>query len=285
MNLCRVLAGTAAIAILFVITGCNEPQPGAVKDEAMLAGRTAASFPAADEDYFADMDGGYKRNTDSSAKLNENEVKGRNTWIVWTGGNDRFWDYMANNTFGAFDLLKILSSNPHIGYCKDPDGKPFERSPISALSEADCKAKGLSWFTPNRSNRFYWYGLINEPCFEQAKGPDKYGLWLDRRVGNGPGCDKPDPFENEQKYPGVKYKARGKNLPVWSYYGKATGIVGLRLFPNPDFDEVAEKKWLAAIKDNPDAFYTDPKFYNTKSLVRPYRVGMSCGFCHVGPAR
>ena len=52
-----------------------------------------------------------------------NEVRGRNTWIVWTGGNDRFWDYMANNTFGAFDLLKILSSNPHVGYCKDPDEK------------------------------------------------------------------------------------------------------------------------------------------------------------------
>ena len=44
----------------------------------------AASFPAADEDYFADMDGG--------AKLSPEEVKGRNTWIVWSGGNDRFWD-------------------------------------------------------------------------------------------------------------------------------------------------------------------------------------------------
>ena len=42
----------------------TSPQPGTVKDEAMRAGRTAASFPAADEDYFADMDGGYKRDTD-----------------------------------------------------------------------------------------------------------------------------------------------------------------------------------------------------------------------------
>ena len=24
-------------------------------------------------------------------------------------------------------------------------------------------------------------------------------------------------------------------------------------------------------------------YYNSKDLIRPYRVGMSCGFCHVGP--
>ena len=43
----------------------------------------------------------------------------------------------------------------------------------------------------------------------------------------------------------MKIGARGKNLPVGSYYGYATGIVGLRLFPNPDFDEAAAKKWDA----------------------------------------
>src|SRR5262249_54636751 len=55
------------------------------------------------------------------------------------------------------------------------------------------------------------------------------------------------------------------------------GIVGLRLFPNPAFDEAAAKKWDA------ERYYTDEKYYLDKSLVRPYRVGMSCGFCHVGP--
>jgi hypothetical protein len=64
---------------------------------------------------------------------------------------------------------------------------------------------------------------------------------------------------------------------VGSYYGYASGIVGLRLFPNPDFDETAAKKW------DPVRYYTDPAYYNSKDLIRPYRVGMSCGFCHVGP--
>ena len=37
--------------------GAGQPKPGTVPDEAMRAKRTSASFPAADEDYFHDMDG------------------------------------------------------------------------------------------------------------------------------------------------------------------------------------------------------------------------------------
>jgi cytochrome c5 len=224
---------------VLVLISCGERKsvPGTVLDEARRAERMASSFPAADENYFKDMDGGIE--------LTTNEVKGRNNWIVWTGGNDRFWDHLVNRSFGAVDFLKLLSSHPNV--------------------------KHLS-----RDTRWKNLGLVNEPCFEKAKGPrgDRFGLWLDTRSKDCP----PDPFENEQKYPGVKIGARGKNMPVGSYYGYATGIVGLRLFPNPDFDEAAAKKW------DPERFYTDPKYYEDKNLVRPYRVGMSCAFCHVGPS-
>ena len=180
-----------------ILMGCGKkpPKPGTVLDEALTAGRTAESFPAADEDYFHDMD--------RIVQLTTNEIKGRNTWIIWTGGNDRFWDYMASHAYGSLDFLKTLSSHPAI--------KHF-----------------------SRDNRWQYLGLVNEPCFEKATGPrpDRYGLWLDKRREDCP----PDPFENEQKYPGVKIGARGKNIAVGSYYGYASGIVGLRLFPNPDFD-------------------------------------------------
>src|SRR5438270_1225966 len=66
-------------------------------------------------------------------------------------------------------------------------------------------------------------------------------------------------------------------MPVGSYYGFATGVIGLRLFPNPDFDEAAARNWDA------EKYYSDPSYYNRRDLVRPYRVGMSCAFCHVGP--
>jgi cytochrome c5 len=232
----------AVLVIALFSANCSKkdpkPEPGTVRDEAMMAGRTADSFPAADDDYFSDMDG--------AVALSSNEVKGRNNWIVWTGGNDRFWDHLVGESFGAVDLLKIISSHPKVDHL-------------------------------SRNTRWRNLGLVNEPCFEKPKAAnaERFGLWLDTRSKDCP----PDPFENEKKYPGVEIGARRKNnVPVGSYYGYASGIVGLRLFPNPAFDEAAQKKWDA------ERFYTDPEYYNDKNLIRPYRVGMSCGFCHVGPS-
>jgi hypothetical protein len=224
------------MASAVVLGACSRsPRAGEVKDEALAAGMKADAFRAADEDYFHDMDG--------RVALDADEVKGRNTWIVWSAGNDRLWDRLSLVSAGALDFLKTLSSHPSLP-------ATFE-------------------------NRWDRLGLINDPCFTQATGPDpnRFGLWLDTRK---PEC-KPDPFEDESKYPGVRTGARGKNIPVGSAYGYQTGIVGLRLFPNPDFDEAAQKKW------DPARYYTDKSYYESKDLVRPYRVGMSCGFCHVGP--
>jgi hypothetical protein len=232
-----VVVVVAALGILVCrIFKHDEPKPGHVLDEARIAQRNAASLPAADEDHFHDMDGG--------VQLTPEEIRGRNTWIVWTAGNDRLWDKMVNASVGALDFLKTLSSHPKLTKY-------------------------------SRDNRWEYFGLVNDPCFEKPTGPDpqRFGLWLDKRRADCP----PDPFENEQKYPGVKVGARGKNIPVGSYYGYETGIVGLRLFPNPDFDEAAQKRWDA------EKYYSDPNYYYSKDLVRPYRVGMSCGFCHVGP--
>ncbi len=236
----RLVIGVGIVTSLTLIQGCHGTPgvhgiPGHVDDEARVANRAASSFPAADEDYFHDMDGGIQ--------LTADEVKGRNTWIVWTAGNDRMWDFLTKTSVGNLDFLKTISSYPTLKATRD--------------------------------NRWEYLGLLNEPCMVKATGPDpkRYGLWLDHR---DPNCG-PDPFENEQKYPGVKIGARGKNIDAGSYYGYATGIVGLRLFPNPDFDEAAAKKWDA------NRYYNDPKYYLSKDLIRPYRVGMSCGFCHVGP--
>jgi hypothetical protein len=225
------------ITVAPALTGCsdNQPQPGTVVDEAMAAKRTASSFPAADEDYFHDMDGG--------ASLTTEQIQGRNMWLVWTGGNDRLWDVLSRDSLGSLDFLKTLSSHPTLPYSRD--------------------------------TRWTYLGLVNEPCFRKASGPDpnRYGLWLDVR---DPAC-APDPFENEEKYKGVQVGARGKTVPVGSYYGEATGVVGLRLFPNPDFDDKARTRW------DSERYYRDPSYYESRDLVKPYRVAMSCGFCHVGP--
>ena len=221
----------------FLVLHDRGPRSGEVQDEATLAKRDVASFPAADERYFDAMDNG--------EKLSDDAVKGRNMWLVWTGGNDRFWDTVIKDSFGTFDLLKMISSAPGLPYSRD--------------------------------NRWEYFGVVNEPCFDKASGPDpsRFGLWLDRRRADCPA----DPFADEKKYPGVKIGARGSDgLPVGSYYGEPTGIVGLRLFPNPDFDAEARRRW------DPERYYKDKTYYQQKDLVRPYRVGMACAFCHIGPS-
>ena len=126
-----VLIAAAGLLLIIVLALLllpgSGPQPGKVRDEAMIAGRPASSFPAADEDYFKDMDNG--------VQLSADEVKGRNMWLVWSGGNDRFWDVMIKHAFGTFDLLKTISSAPGLAY--------------------------------SRENRWNYFGVINEPCFDK----------------------------------------------------------------------------------------------------------------------
>ena len=234
------LTMAAVSGIALAVGACHREK--LVQDEAMQAGVGDDRFVHAGEDYFHDMDG--------ALPLSPDEVKGRNMWVVWSGGNDRFWDQMGKPTLGSFDLLKIVAP---------PPGNPLRRA-----------------------TRWQWLGAVNEPCFHASDAPDaqRFGLYLDAR---DPACPA-DPFADEAKYPGVKIGARGttfadgKVLPIGSYYGWPSGVVGLRLFPNPAFDAAAEKKW------DPTRYYNDPTYYNDPNLVRPYRVGMACGFCHVGPS-
>ncbi len=75
---------------------------GHILDEALSASpaRDAASFHAADEDYFRDMD----QDRNGPVKLTPEEIKGRNTWLVWTGGDDRLWDVLGVKSVGAVDF-------------------------------------------------------------------------------------------------------------------------------------------------------------------------------------
>jgi hypothetical protein len=189
-----------AVVLLFFRPGLD----GAVPDDAKAAGKTVADFPQTASHAIDAMDGGLS--------LNDEEREGRNTWILWTAGDQVFWDRMAQHGLGTADLLKTV----------------------------DSRMRGF---------RFKDMGLVNQPGFEQAKQPDQYGLWLD----TGPQEDGVDP----------------------TVYGRPSGIVGLRLYPNPKFDEAARKAW------DPKRYSSDPNYYNDPELVRPYVVGMSCGFCHV----
>jgi hypothetical protein len=175
-----------------------------VLDDAKAAGKTVADFPETISHAFDAMDGGIN--------LNDEERRGRNTWLLWTAGDQVFWDQMARHGLGTADLLKTIDSR-------------------------------------HRNSRFREMGLVNEPRYQAAAKPDEYGLWLD----TGPIEVGVDP----------------------AIYGRPSGIVGLRIYPNPHFNAVARQRWDVA------RFFNDSSYYNDPNLVRPYTVGMACGFCHV----
>ena len=165
---CIVVCGVVAF---LVFVWLRKPVPGQVKDEALLAGRDASSFPAADEDYFHDMDG--------AIPLSSDEVKGRNMWVVWTGGDDKMWDTLTVTSIGTLDLLKTISSFPGMAAA--------------------------------RANRWKYLGLVNEPCFNKATGPDpqRYGLWVDSRVRTA----RPTRSKTKRNILALK-SARAENLPT-----------------------------------------------------------------------
>jgi hypothetical protein len=104
-----------------------------------------------------------------------------------------------------------------------------------------------------RGSRFAEMGLINEPGFRAATKQDEFGLWLDER----------DSAESQ---------------PIDSkIYGRSSGVLGFRIFPNPKFQGKARADW------NADLFYNDPRYAANPKLVRPYRIGVACAVCHVAP--
>jgi hypothetical protein len=201
------ISGSWAVLFSVTLAACEKQEP---IDEAKAAGKATADFPQISADIFKPMDGGIE--------LSPEEIMGRNTWNLWSAGNQRFWNRAAQDSYGLIDLLKTLDNRKY-----------------------------------PRGERFKILGLVNEPGFRAPSEPDEFGLWLDQQV-------EPEP--------------KGIDETV---YGKSSGVLGFRLFPNPDFNEEARKKW------DGDRFMNDPTYYNDNKLVRPYRVGVACGSCHIAP--
>lgn len=174
----------------------------------------------------------------------QHAIYGRNTWMIWCGGNEDFWNYLAEENYGILDFLKALDSR-------------------------------------KRSSRLRDLGLVNQPGLVSTDVPGPYGLYLDRvktRLG-----EEENPAANEPSLYGGPMSARanpndleedGVNPAI---YGYPSGVLGLRLFKNPKFDKRAADWW------DPKAFYEDPIYAADRRTVRPFLVGMSCVICHIGP--
>jgi hypothetical protein len=101
---------------------------------------------------------------------------GRDTWIMWTGGNEKF-----------FRLGSVKAGNLGI--------------PIEYFRLLDSRG---------RSTRFQRLGLVNEPNFREATRPDEFGLWLDEWLGDDTYPDtkvygEPTGIMGLRKFPNPKF--------------------------------------------------------------------------------
>jgi hypothetical protein len=271
----------------------DEAQGGMTERGTPISKRTEECFPAERRDVFKDVDSvpgpdglphpfDYLDGGTVSAEA-RNAIRGKNTWIMWGEGNEAFWGWVQEKGYGLDDFLILI----------------------------DSRARG---------HRFADAGLINQPGMKAQTDPSKkiLGLYIDQANDepNGthitleqPDSDKdydtsklatrpeppPSPHPTELFTPGDRalYESTIKALPNDgvdpTVYGYPTGVVGLRLMPNPDFfgntpaAQKARDYWQKRVVDQGDAYYTDPNINVDPDLVRPFRVSMSCGFCHVGP--
>jgi hypothetical protein len=202
---------------------------GAAVTPAQLDEAAQQYYKPATANYFEDMDCVKGGPPVEKLKLSAEEIKGRNAWVLWTGGNEAFWDWLARHGYGSVDIMKLADSR-------------------------------------ERGKRFAKAGLISEP-----------------------GMRPPTPQETEQAH-GIRYDRPDKthvelvnHPPNPDYYGYPSGVVGLRLFPNPEFKGAAETAWKRAHEKDPARYYNDNDYASRPDTIRPFRIGMSCGFCHIAP--
>ena len=310
----------------------NEAVPGEPLDEPMggktmkgtpITPRTPACFPAESRDLFWRMDmvssgpnsplQPLNFDKDGNGRIDDKErdaIRGRNTWLLWGGGNEGFWNWLAQDGYGITDFLVLLDSRARGTRFKDKG--VINQPGYQANSDPSKKILGL---------------YLDQPVPERTKNsdlPDKYASfghrlspppWEDSKAGyqhQPAGHEKyqrltpTDPKNEDARVLAeqselfeagdqelfnqtvMKLAALGDGVD-YTVYGFPTGIFGLRLFLNPDFfgktkaAEVARAYWKKQVMETNDRYYSDQTIQQDPNLVRPFRISVSCGFCHIGP--
>jgi hypothetical protein len=188
-------------------------------------------------------------NTYDPSNPDQQAVFGRNSWMMWCAGDEDFWDWLAQRGYGVLDLLQAIDSR-------------------------------------HRESRLRDLGVINQPGLKGTKTPGPWGLYIDtveNKIGvegnYSPafGSNYDSEAEAYKDPQGRTLKSDGVNPLV---YGYPSGVIGLRLFPNPNFFIGPDAK-NAQARWNAEAFYSDHSYATDPRTVRPFTVGMSCALCHV----
>ena len=172
----RAVAVAIGVIILLCASVASAADQSAPPDEAKRLGLTAQYFvprPGQYHDYFHGMDavsvpinGGPDtawpdqlldsqpmnndgsrpttrpaRRLDDAQLTTDSEILGRNTWMLWCGGNEQFWgEYLPQNGHGFLELLKVIDTRNRtirwrdVGMVNEPGMRQATRSCEVSLS-------------------------------------------------------------------------------------------------------------------------------------------------------
>ena len=324
--------------------------PGAVKGEAVdearsgmtlnrtpVSIRTPECFPAEPRDVFWEMDQvagpdgklqplDFDENGDGKVDDKERDaIRGRNTWLLWGGGNETFWDWLQQKGYGLTDFLILMDSRrrdsrfknagiitqpgfvqatePILGLYIDqanPDGSailkprnvPATGAAPSASPEPAAPGGANSYYPKPEPELVDTQGrALDAPVYQPTPPTGHYDElfvpWTTPEERAKEWKDKDDPFKDY--IPAVVRRKLPKDGLDPTVYGYPSGVFGLRLMLNPDFFAKTEKAaearnyWKERVEKTNGRYYTDIQIHSDPKLVRPFRVSMSCGFCHIGP--
>lgn len=208
---------------------------------------------------------------EQDARYSPSARAGREIWFFATAFNDRFFTYSYPQRLGAaIDWFKILAAKNKRdlfqgwGITPDPD--------CCTPGDPNCPARSLA----------ETYG------FQYCKGDDELLKFVGKEGYRDPACDFQDaPFDTTTPH-GAKDQRQD---PCDLRFGTSTGALGLRKFPNPRFDAEKWRKLNGSLDtwENYSKFLSgDPGDGDSRtnrlfdgSIEPPFRIGLSCGSCHI----
>lgn len=203
-----------------------------------------------------------------AAGLTPSQMAGREIWYKATAGNDRFHTYVFQQRVGVLiDWYRVLRADEHAdrfkawGLINDPG--------CCIPGSTNCPAKSLE----------ETYG------FEWCPGDEALLSYVGKPGYRDPACDFKDaPVEGAA--------ADQRQSPCDLAFGTSSGALGIRKFPNPKFNADAWRKLnggkLGSWEGYNKKLSGDPSHSDSQvsrlldaSIEPPFRVGMSCGGCHI----
>ncbi len=190
------------------------------------------------------------------APLSESEKLGRLIWYNATAGNSRYHTYSL--------MQRLTGSNANWGKYFGAQSRATRFDQFGLINDPDCCTPGSSGCPAKSLDETYGFDYCKgdeqaQDFFKKLAAYQADPARNEKPKFRDPACDLKDASGSENKQSMCDLE-----------FGLSTGALGFRKFPNPKFVAAKWKGWDDYVKRAKD-----------QSIEPPYRIGETCGSCHI----